>query len=102
MVSLSKFEKYLVYKFSSKKYASASEVPDSVSLTQLHYAKDKGRARMVIVLLGVTVLGALFSVFLGKRDHGRGKRYTDDMVRQHAQYNKNFQDMARSIPSEEK
>jgi hypothetical protein len=101
VTSLSKFEKYLVYKFSSKNYASVNEVPDSVPLSQLHYAKDKGRARMVIILLGVTVLGAMVSIFLGKRDHGKGKRYTDDMVRQHAQYNKNFQELARAIPPKE-
>lgn len=90
------FYKYLVFKFSSTKYNSPKDVPDVLPSSQVNFAKDKGRASMTIVLIGMTILGACVAIFIGKRDHKRGMRHTDDIIKQHSEYSKVHQDMLKN------
>lgn len=63
--------------------------------SQVNYAKDKGRAAGVVIGIVLTILGAGVAVFFGKRDHKKGKKYTDDIINQHAEYSSAHQAMVK-------
>ncbi|RNA40589.1 hypothetical protein BpHYR1_021539 [Brachionus plicatilis] len=95
MTKLTPLYRYLVFKFSSTKYASIKDIPDELPSSQVHFAKDKGRAYMTIVGIGITVLGSFIAVLIGKRDHKRGMKHTDDIIKQHSEYSKAHQEMLK-------
>lgn len=92
---LTNFEKWLVFKFSSQKFASVNDVPEYVSKQQLYYAKDKARARMTLILIAMTILGSIGVIFIGKHEQKAGKRHADDILREHAQYSQAHRDQIR-------
>ncbi len=49
---------------------------------------------MTIFLIGMTILGCVFAIFLGKRDHNRGIRHTDEIVKKHSEYSSNYRKLA--------
>jgi len=54
----------------------------------LNYAKDKGRARATLYLIGLTIAGGALAAYFGRRHHEQGMRRTDDINKQHAEYSK--------------
>ena len=52
------------------------------------------RAKMTIFLIGMTILGCIIAIFLGKRDHNRGIGYTDEIVKKHSEYSSNYRKLA--------
>ena len=86
-----------MHRFSSTKYASPNDVPDQMPVSQVNSAKDKGRASFSIILIIVCVLGCLFTVLLAKYHKYSGKTtYTENLIKQHAQYSKMHQEQLRS------
>ena len=65
------------------------------SKQQLYYAKDKARARMTLILIAMTILGSLGAIFIGKIEQKAGKRHSDDILREHAQYSQAHRDQIR-------
>jgi hypothetical protein len=63
---------------------------------QLNYAKDKGRARATVYLIGLTILGAAVAAYFGRRHHEQGMRRTDDLIKQHAEYSKLHSDLLKN------
>ena len=67
------------------------------SVSQVNYAKDKGRAKMSIFLIFMTVVGCLFTINLAKHHKSSGKStYSEDLNKQHAQYSKLHQEQIRN------
>lgn len=67
------------------------------SSTQVNFARDKGRAKMSIILILCTVAGALFTINLAKYHKKQGKStYCEDMNKQHAEYSKMHLDQIRN------
>ncbi|CAF0995705.1 unnamed protein product [Brachionus calyciflorus] len=95
MTTMNPLYKYLVYKFSSHKYSSPSEVPDQLPVSQVNYAKDKGRATMTVILIGATIFGCIVAIFAGKRDQKKGMKHTDDIIKKHSEYSKIHQEMLK-------
>jgi hypothetical protein len=62
----------------------------------LNYAKDKGRARATLYLIGLTIAGAAIAAYLGRSHHKQGMRRTDEMVKQHAEYSKLHHDLIKN------
>ena len=48
---------------------------------------------MMIIIF--TVIGSIFTVFIGKRDHKRGVGYTDDLIKQHSEYSPAYQQISK-------
>lgn len=65
------------------------------SAQQLAYARDKGRAQMTIYLIGLTILISFGVAWYGKREHSKGRRHTDEIIRQHAEYSQAHRDMLK-------
>ena len=96
-IKLTKLDKYLVQKYSSANYKTIDEVPDLLSSTQVNFARDKGRAKMSIILIFLTVFGALFTINLAKYLKKQGKStWSEDMNKKHAEYSKMHQDAIRN------
>ena len=88
--------RYLIYRYSHQKYASLKDVPSKVPISQLYYARDKGRASGMVILLAITIVGSVLAAVYGKSAHKSGVRYTDDIVKQHAEYSKAHQELAKA------
>ena len=50
---------------------------------------------MTLILIGVTILGAMVSIFFGKSEHKSGRRHTDEIIKEHAQYSQAHRDLIR-------
>jgi hypothetical protein len=50
---------------------------------------------MTIVLIGLTIVGSMIAIFFGKSEHQKGRRHTDELLRQHAEYSQAGRDMLR-------
>lgn len=50
---------------------------------------------MTIVGIGITVLGSIIAIIIGKRDHHRGIKHTDDIIKQHSEYSTAHQEMLK-------
>ena len=62
----------------------------------MNFARDKGRARMSLILIFLTVVGCFSTVFLAKYHKSTGKSsYSEDLMNQHAQYSKMHRDQMR-------
>lgn len=63
----------------------------------MYYAKDKARATATLFLIGMTVVGSLAAIYIGKRDRKLGYRHADDIIKRHAEYSKSHQDMIKNM-----
>jgi len=52
---------------------------------------------MTIFGIGLTVVGCLIAVFLGKRDKKRGIGYTDEILKTHSEYSPQQRKMAQVL-----
>ena len=50
---------------------------------------------MTIVGIGITVLGSIIAVIIGKRDRHRGIKHTDQIIKQHSEYSLAHQEMLK-------
>lgn len=50
---------------------------------------------MTLILIAMTILGSLGAIFIGKIEQKAGKRHSDDILREHAQYSQAHRDQIR-------
>ena len=72
-----------------------NDVPKQVPIEELYYSRDKGRAKGMVVLVLMCILGSGVAAYIGKQAHKRGVRYTDDINKQHAEYSKAHQELEK-------
>jgi hypothetical protein len=65
-------------------------------------AKDRFRARITGICLGLTFLGAAISVYMGKEDKKKGHDMLNDQIKSRMEYSKTHQDLAKSMYKESK
>lgn len=63
----------------------------------MYNARDKGRATMMVILVGFTVLGSALAGYIGKKLHQQGHKHTDNIIKQHSEYSKIHQEMAKTM-----
>lgn len=62
----------------------------------MNYARDKGRARATIFLIGFTIFASICIISIAKHDKKSKTTYQDDLMQQHAVYSKSHQEAIKS------
>ncbi len=63
----------------------------------MYNARDKARARGMLLGIVFTIGGCMIAGYYGKTRHKQGHGYTDDIVKEHAEYSKIHQDIIKTV-----
>lgn len=64
-----------------KRYPSLDEVPDRVTLECIQKAHSTARIRVSFILMGITILGFIGAIIMGKRDTASGKNILTERLK---------------------
>jgi hypothetical protein len=65
-------------------------------ISELYNARDKARAKTMVLGIVFTIVGCLIGAYIGKKMKRAGNNATDSIIKEHAEYSPIHREMVKS------